>query len=50
MSSDEFIDQIFAVMAMSPQHVFQILTKRPMRTRDGLSESRHFINPLAKQV
>lgn len=28
---DEFIDQIFAVMALSPQHTFQILTKRPER-------------------
>lgn len=26
---DEFIDQVFAVMALCPQHTFQILTKRP---------------------
>jgi len=31
---DEWIDQIFAVMALCPQHVFQILTKRPERMRD----------------
>lgn len=30
---DEFIDQVFAVMAMAPQHTFQILTKRPERMR-----------------
>jgi protein gp37 len=31
---DEQIDKIFAVMALSPQHTFQILTKRPERMRD----------------
>ena len=28
---DEWVDKIFAVMALSPQHTFQILTKRPER-------------------
>ena len=28
---DEFIDRVFAVMALCPQHTFQILTKRPER-------------------
>lgn len=27
----EFIDQIFAVMALAPQHSYQVLTKRPAR-------------------
>lgn len=27
----EFIDKVFAVMALSPQHTFQVLTKRPQR-------------------
>lgn len=27
----EFIDKVFAVMALCPQHTFQILTKRPER-------------------
>ncbi|TPI10283.1 DUF5131 family protein [Mesorhizobium sp. B4-1-1] len=31
---DEWIDQIFAVMAASPRHIFQVLTKRPERMRD----------------
>lgn len=31
---DSFIDKIFAVMALCPQHTFQILTKRPERMRD----------------
>ncbi|MFY9327815.1 MAG: phage Gp37/Gp68 family protein [Georgfuchsia sp.] len=29
--SDEFIDEVFAVMAMCPQHTFQVLTKRADR-------------------
>jgi len=28
---DEFIDRVFAVMALAEQHVFQVLTKRPDR-------------------
>src|SRR5512138_1319358 len=28
-----FIDNIFAVMALTPQHTYQILTKRPERMR-----------------
>ena len=31
---DEFIDKVFAVMALKPQHKFQVLTKRPERMRD----------------
>lgn len=34
------IDRIFAVMALAPQHTFQVLTKRPMRMRDYLCELR----------
>ena len=30
---DEWIDRMFAVMALCPQHVFQMLTKRPKRMR-----------------
>lgn len=26
---EEFIDQVFAVMALAPQHTYQVLTKRP---------------------
>ena len=28
---DEFIDRVFAIMALCPQHTFQVLTKRPER-------------------
>ena len=31
---DEWIDQVFAVMALAGQHVFQVLTKRPERMRE----------------
>lgn len=30
---DEWIDRVFAVMALSPQHTFQVLTKRSARMR-----------------
>lgn len=30
---DEFIDKVFAVMALASQHIFQVLTKRPERMR-----------------
>lgn len=32
-----FIAQVFAAMALAPQHTFQVLTKRPRRMRDLLS-------------
>ena len=38
---DEWIDRIFAVMALAPQHTFMVLTKRPERMRTyirGLAE------------
>jgi protein gp37 len=31
---DDFIAQVFAVMALAPQHTFQVLTKRPERMRE----------------
>lgn len=31
---DEWIDRVFAVMALAPQHTFQVLTKRTERMRD----------------
>ena len=33
---DDFIDKVFAVMALAEQHVFQVLTKRPERMRRWL--------------
>lgn len=34
---DEWIDQVFAVMALCPQHIFQVLTKRSDRMRAYLT-------------
>ena len=34
---DTFIDSVFAVMMLTPQHTYQILTKRPARMRDYLN-------------
>jgi protein gp37 len=34
---DAWIDFIFAVMVLSPQHTFLVLTKRPERMRDYLT-------------
>ena len=34
---DEFIERVWSVMAETPQHTYQVLTKRPDRMRDFLS-------------
>ena len=36
--ADETIDRIFAVMALCPQHTFQVLTKRAKRMREYFAE------------
>lgn len=36
----EFIDKVFAVMALAPQHTFQVLTKRPERMAEYVSGDR----------
>lgn len=39
---DEWIDKVFAIMALAPQHTFQVLTKRAERMRDYMrSAGRH---------
>jgi len=35
---DDFIDKVFAVMALTPQHTYLLLTKRPERMREYLSD------------
>ncbi len=35
---DVWIDRVFAVMALSPQHTFQVLTKRAARMREYLTD------------
>lgn len=44
--ADETIDRVFAVMAMCPQHTFQILTKRPERMREYMGENDGLSAPL----
>jgi protein gp37 len=34
----EYVDHVFAVMALTPQHTYQILTKRPERMAEYFSE------------
>ncbi|MBI1243795.1 MAG: DUF5131 family protein [Alphaproteobacteria bacterium] len=38
--SDDTIDKVFAIMALTPQHTYQVLTKRPERARAYLSVDR----------
>ena len=40
---DAWIDKVFAVMALAPQHQFQVLTKRSRRMRDYMT-----LSPLSK--
>ena len=37
---DAWIDRVFAVMALAPQHTFQVLTKRAVRMREYLTHPR----------
>ena len=41
----ELIDRVFAVMALCPQHTFQVLTKRPERMAEYLNFSREGNGP-----
>lgn len=34
---DEYIDRVFAVMARTPRHTYQVLTKRPERMREYMT-------------
>lgn len=42
---DDFIDRVFAVMALSRWHTFQVLTKRPARMADYLLSRRWASDP-----
>lgn len=37
---DEWINRVFAVMALAPQHTFMVLTKRPKRMREYFNHTR----------
>jgi protein gp37 len=50
--SDAFIDRVFAVMALCPQHQFFVLTKRPDRMREHMiarGRSAAWLEPLARE-
>jgi len=44
----EWLDRIFAVMALAPQHTFQVLTKRPERMREYLARTARSVAPLER--
>lgn len=39
---DDWIDKVFAVMALTPQHTYQVLTKRAKRMRDYMTADSGF--------
>jgi protein gp37 len=45
----EFIDRVFAVMALAQRHTFQVLTKRPERMREYMCDSQTPYR-IAKQI
>lgn len=44
---DDWLDRLFAVMALCPQHTFQVLTKRPERARAYLAHAERRFKELA---
>jgi len=47
----DWIDRVFAVMALAPQHTFLVLTKRPARMRDYVAADRMgYIEGRAKRM
>lgn len=47
---DEWIDRVFAVMALSPQHQFQVLTKRSARMREYCADTYQLRERIGEQV
>ncbi|WP_026986549.1 DUF5131 family protein [Fodinicurvata fenggangensis] len=47
---DEWIDSVFAVMALAPQHSFQVLTKRPDRMQKYVSAGDHEDSDLFERI
>lgn len=43
--TDDQLDRIFAVMALTPQHVYYVLTKRPERMREYLTDRHGGVTP-----
>lgn len=47
---DEWIDRVFAVMALCPQHTFQVLTKRSARMREYCEDKADLRERIGEQV
>ena len=47
---DDWIDRVFAVMALSPQHTFQVLTKRAERMREYFAGNGAYLRVLGDGV
>lgn len=53
---DEWIDRVFAAMALAPQHTFQVLTKRPERLRawfggtSGMTREAHVLIAIGNRL
>jgi protein gp37 len=48
--TDEMIDKMFAVMALCPQHTFQVLTKRPERMLAWFTDHYRQFSPGAREL
>lgn len=46
----EFIDRVFAVMALSPWHTYQVLTKRPQRAANYLNNVPRVLTAIMAQM
>jgi protein gp37 len=47
---DEWIDRVFAVMALCPQHQFQVLTKRSARMRRYFGQCERDVDPIIQEM
>lgn len=46
--ADDILDRAFAVMALTPQHTYQILTKRPERMKEYLNRVKNYNGSLSQ--
>lgn len=47
---DEFIDKVFAIMALCPQHTFQVLTKRAERMNAFMEREHQYLTEAAEFI
>lgn len=46
----EWVDKVFAIMALAPQHTFQILTKRPERMREYIAQGEDRVHEFIGEI